>query len=115
MKLARVAVLGVALGAGVSAAVLALNMTRQPAQQAPEQAAQASLDTIDVLVAAKDIAMGATLSSDMVGWEKWPKSGASAKFITRDSDPDAVDKVIGALARTTFYAGEPISDAKLIR
>jgi pilus assembly protein CpaB len=115
MKLARVAVLGVALGAGVLAAVLAINMTRQPAEEAPDQMAQTSLDTIDVLVAAGDIAIGTTLTDGVVKWEKWPASGASAKFITRDSDPDAVENVNGALARTTFYAGEPIVDAKLIR
>jgi pilus assembly protein CpaB len=115
MKLARVAVLGVAAGAGLLAAILAINMSRHPAAEAPEQVAQTSVDTIDVLVAADDITIGTTLSGDMVKWEEWPKSGASAKFITKDSDPEAVKNINGALARTTFYSGEPIVDAKLIR
>jgi pilus assembly protein CpaB len=113
MKLARVAVLGVAIGAGVLAAVLALNMTRRP--PAPAPVAQAPLDTVEVLVAADDIGIGTTLADDMVKWEAWPKSAASSKFITRNSDPEAATGVVGALARSTFYAGEPISDAKLIR
>jgi pilus assembly protein CpaB len=115
MKLARVAVLGVAVGTGVLAAILAINMTRQPAPEAPKQEAQMSLDTVDVLVAADDISIGTTLSGNLVKWEEWPSSGASDKFITRKSDPEAVENIDGALARSTFYAGEPIVDAKLIR
>jgi pilus assembly protein CpaB len=113
MKLARVAVLGVAVGAGVLAAVLALNMTRRG--PAPTPAAQVALDTVEVLVAADDIAIGTTLGEGMVKWENWPKSAASGKFITRESDPEAAKNAVGALARATFFAGEPISDTKLIR
>jgi pilus assembly protein CpaB len=113
MKLARVAVLGVAIGAGVLAAVLALNMARRPPAQAP--VAQAPIDMVEVLVAADDIAIGTTLASDMMKWETWPKSAASSKFMTRESDAEAADKAVGALVRSTLYAGEPISEAKLIR
>jgi pilus assembly protein CpaB len=115
MKLARVAVLGVAVGAGVLAAIIAISMTGQPTEAPTSPVAQTPLGTIEVLVAAGDIGIGTTLTSDVVKWEQWPQSGASAKFITRESDPEAVENINGALARTTFYSGEPIVDAKLIR
>jgi pilus assembly protein CpaB len=116
MKLARVAVLGIALGAGLIAAMLALNLSR-PAPVAPGEPVQkAEADTVKVLVAAKDLPMGSTISADKVEWREWPKASVSERFIQRTpGDADPLAKVTGAIARATLYQGEPINDAKLIR
>jgi pilus assembly protein CpaB len=114
MRIGRVAILGVAIGAGVLAAILALNMNRRPPPAAP-QVAQAPMATVEVLVAADDIALGTTLGTDKVRWEQWPKAGISAKLITQENDPKAMENIAGAMARSAFFAGEPISEAKLIR
>jgi pilus assembly protein CpaB len=115
MKLGRVAVLGVAIGAGLVAAVLAVNLTaRRPEAVAPA-AARAPADTEQVLVAAKDIVMGKTVAADSIMWQDWPKGGVSGNFIMRAANPDAMNAAVGAIARSTFYAGEPITEAKLIR
>ncbi len=112
MKIARVAILGVAVSAGVVAALLALNMT---GSDQPAEVVQAQIDTVEVLVVTKDIPMGSTVSDSDVAWQDWPDNGTSNRFLTRTSDPDAMDQVIGSIARSTLYAGEPISQAKLIR
>src|SRR4051794_29037320 len=104
MKIARVAVLGIALGAGVLAAVMALKLTSRPPPPMPGQIVQ-KVDTIDVLVAKKDIVTGTRLTADSVGWEAWPDKGISAKFLTRAAHPDAAEQVAGAFARSTFYEG----------
>ena len=116
MQLARVAVLGIALGAGVIAAVLAVNMmsSRQPAPTAAAPAA-APIKSVQVLVASKDITLGTTVSEDALTWQDWPLTGATSAFLTRTANPDAVKEVVGAIARATFYAGEPITNNKLIR
>jgi pilus assembly protein CpaB len=115
MKITRVAVLGIAVGAGVVAAFLAFNLTRQ---EAPPDAAVVvegvRTDVRQVLVATKDIPMGTTLKADSVTWQDWPKSGITDKFITKQPNVDSTVKVVGSIARATFYTGEPISDAKLI-
>jgi pilus assembly protein CpaB len=51
----------------------------------------------------------------VVKWEDWPRTGVSSNFINRAVTPDGLEKVSGALARSTFYAGEPITEPKLIR
>ena len=112
MKVARVAVLGVAAGAGIIAAVLALNLTGSPA---PAPAEVVQVDSTQVLVATRDLPMGSTLSEDSVEWQDWPQNGISDRFISRASGPAAAEQVVGAIARASFYEGEPISDAKLIR
>ncbi len=113
MKITRVAVLGVALGAGVIAAFLALNLTRQPPARTITETIEAPrTDIAQVMVASKDIPMGTTLAEGMVTWQDWPKSGIGEKFITKDKGDTT--KVVGTIARASFYQGEPINDAKLI-
>ncbi len=113
MKLSRVAVLGVAAGAGLIAMVLALNLTAPP-KPSPAPPKQVDLNTEKVLVATKDVSMGTTFTVGDVAWRDWPKDSVSSEFITGGSHDSEV-AVVGAIARAGFFAGEPISDAKLIR
>jgi pilus assembly protein CpaB len=118
MKVGRIVVLAVAIVAGVLAALLALNMTRQPAApvaSAPAPAAPPPFETADVLVAAQDIDIGVTLTDAMIKWEQWPAAGISERLITQQKDAEGLTKAVGAIARSAILAGEPISDAKLIR
>jgi pilus assembly protein CpaB len=106
----------VALGAGVIAAILALNLSTPAPVEPVEPVQRAEADTVKVLVAAKDLMMGSTISQDKVEWRDWPKASVSARFIQQTpGEPDPLAKVTGAIARATFYQGEPINDAKLIR
>ncbi len=113
MKLSRVAVLGVAAAAGLIAMVLALNLTA-PSKPSPEPPKQVDLNTEKVLVATRDVSMGTTLTAGDVAWRDWPKDSISGEFITGGAHDSEVS-IVGAIARASFYAGEPISDAKLIR
>jgi len=111
MKAARIVVLGVALGAGVIAALLA-GRSEKPAP-AVQQAAP-KVDTVDVLVAKSDIGTGQTVSPSELQWQPWPTSAATGNFIRRKDQPDALEKLSGQIARVPFVAGEPIREAKLI-
>jgi pilus assembly protein CpaB len=111
MKAARLVVLGVALAAGGVAALLAGRSEKAPAPK-PEQ--QVKIDTVDILVAKADIGMGHTLSPQDMRWQSWPAAAATSNFITKQSRPDAMEKLSGAIARSSFVAGEPIRDAKLV-
>jgi pilus assembly protein CpaB len=113
MKLSRVAVLGVAAGAGLIAMVLALNLTAPTPAQKPEPPKQADLNTEKVLVATADVPMGKTITDSELAWRDWPKDSVSPLFVTGGT-MDAKASVISAIARAKFYAGEPISTAKLI-
>ena len=94
--------------------VLALNLTGPASKPAPEPDKQVDLNTEKVLIATKDLAMGNTLTAADVAWRDWPKDSVSGEFITGGAQ-DSEATVVGAVARAGFYAGEPISDAKLIR
>lgn len=115
MNVARIAVLVVALGAGLVAAWLATNFVGQQQQtQVAEVALSApEVNSVDVLVAAKDIPLGATLDQSALEWRSWPRGGEAPSYITQDARPDAPAELAGTIAKSSFFAGEPVTEAKL--
>lgn len=118
MKVARVVVLGIALGAGVAAALLAMNLSRPTPPAAPvekaDQPAAPAFETAEVLVAKENIPVGAKINESMMEWRTWPKAGLTATYIDRGSSADAMTEVSGTLAKSSFFEGEPITKAKLV-
>ena len=113
MKLSRVAVLGVAAAAGLIAMVLALNLTAPAPKPVAQAVKQVDTNTEKVLVATRDLQIGTTLAASDIAWRDWPKDSVSGQFVTGGSQASQ-SAVVGAIARAGFYAGEPISEAKLI-
>jgi|SRR5438034_8207917 len=110
MKVARIVVLTIALGAGGVAAYLA----RGTDAPKPEAQPVAQLPTTEILVARSDIGLGQSVKADDLQWQTWPASTASNSFIRRDND-DSMKSVIGSIARSPFIAGEPIREQKLVK
>jgi pilus assembly protein CpaB len=112
MKIARLAVLGVAIVAGGIAALLA-SRSDAPAP-APEPAPAVAVNTVDVLVARKDINIGQTISAQDMEWVAWPTSAANPLYLRRADRPNAVEQLAGSIARVPIASGEPLREGKLI-
>jgi len=112
MKTARVVVLVVAVGAGGLAAFLASGPGPAP-PEAPKPVVQ--IETVEILVARTDIAMGQLVSAQDIQWQIWPAAAAAPAFIRRSDKPNAIDDETGTIARTPFVIGEPIREEKLIK
>jgi pilus assembly protein CpaB len=113
MSSKRLVTLVFALGCALMAAYLARHaIGSKPAEQ---QAEAPKVETVDVLVAAKDVQMGQKLGQGTVAWRSWPKDSVDPNFITRDAKPDAMADLEKARARFTIYQGETILDKKLLR
>jgi len=115
MKSIRFLILGIAILAAGGAAFLAMNLAApEPvAQVAVEQAPR--METVAVLVVSQDVPTGSSITADGLKWQEWPKDSISDGYITKISTPDAMEDMAGAIARSTFYAGEPVREAKLVR
>src|SRR6266567_1502485 len=111
MNTARIVVLVLAVGAGGVAAYLASGSDRKP-EPLPIAAA---IETVDVLVAKSDLPLGQSITADDMQWQSWPAATASPAFIRRNANPNAVAEFTGSIVRSTFFAGEPIRDAKLVK
>jgi pilus assembly protein CpaB len=109
MKFARIAVLAIAVIAGGIAALLVGGGDPPPQQQVVEAA-----PTSEVLVATADIQMGQVIEPAALEWRAWPETGTSG-FITKTSQPAAMDEIKGSIARQPIVSGEPIRMQKIVK
>jgi len=115
MKRAQIAVLGIAVAAGIGAMFL-MRGERQPAPQAEVVMAPApSMPTTDVLVAAVDLPMGQTLQESDLRWQSWPADAVPRGLISRAEGTQVLDEVSGSIARAQILSGEPIRRERLIK
>jgi pilus assembly protein CpaB len=114
MKPTRIAIIGVALAAGLAAAFLSSGR-REPVPVPQAAAEPEKIAASEVLVAATDVPLGTKLSTASLKWLPWPADGLSKGMILKKDAPDAVAQTAGSIVRETFVANEPISKEKLIR
>ncbi len=92
-----------ALGCGL---VAAIGINQVMANRANEQGPDPG-ETVPIFVALVDVAMGDPLVPEVLKLEQWPKSKVPTGALVQ------LEEIEGRRARTKFYAGEPIIDAKL--
>nr|WP_319390566.1 Flp pilus assembly protein CpaB [uncultured Cohaesibacter sp.] len=114
MKLARIAVIVVALVAGLFALVLAKSLgTKTEVVEVQPAAPAETIDLTEVLTASRNVSLGESFTADLFTWRKWPKASTAPGYITRDARPEADSELVGAVARGSFLEGEPINEGKL--
>jgi len=115
MVASRIIILGVAVAAAGGAGYVAKNMvvTTPPQVVVESGPQQPAVNLSDVLVLDGDVPMGQPLG-DLLKWQPWPTDATTPTYITRETDPEAVDKLKGSIARVQLYAGEPLRRSKLI-
>jgi pilus assembly protein CpaB len=115
MKVARLAVIGVALASGLGAALL-LGGGGEPPPPAEAPAAEIrGAPTTEVLVATAAVPIGARLSPGNMDWRRWPDEALAPYFIRRPAQPQAREELDRAIARFPLSAGEPINPQRVIR
>jgi pilus assembly protein CpaB len=113
MSRARLLILILAIGSALVAVMLTRGiMGQQPA--APVVATAPKTVTVPVLVAAKDITMGESLTGLTIEWRDWPRDNVAGFMITREARPDAIQEIEGSRARSAILQGEPIADRKIL-
>ena len=113
MSRARILILLLAIGSAILAVFLARGILGQ--QAAPTSTVEAPKpQTVPVLVAAKDIALGERVIAIAVEWRDWPRDNVAPFMITREAKPAAIEELEGRRARAAILAGEPIAESKLL-
>jgi len=113
MSPVRIIVLLVALGAAGMAALLLGGVFGKKNQAVA--AAGPQVQMTEVLVAARDLDIGTLIGPDDIKWQKWPNDAVAGGYVTKDGNPQGLEGMVGAVARTTVFSGEPVTDIKLVR
>ncbi len=113
MPASRIVILGIAAAAAAGAGYIAKNFMTPPPPVVVESAPQPQIQLTEVLVLTGDVPMGQPLAEN-IGWESWPSSGVSEGFMTKETDPEGLEKFRNSLARVSLYKGEPLRNNKLV-
>ncbi len=120
MSPVRLIILLVAAVAAVGAVFLVRTVQAPSAAAASELPTQAEapppveIPVKQVLVANNSIPIGRFVSADDLRWQEWPAEAPMDAFLVQEDDPEALDKMIGAVARVELVKGEPVTVAKLV-
>src|SRR5262249_20662649 len=53
-------------------------------------------------------------SGEDLMWASWPEGAPTADFLEKKADPEALEKMVGAVARFDLVIGEPVTHSKLV-
>ena len=135
MGAARIIILAIAAVAAIGLALVVRSMAAGGRQSSPIQIAQTApqIQTVKVLVASHDLAVGARIAPGDVTWQTFPAGGINPIWIVDHPAPSlvphigpqlahadtppgpAVSDVTGAVVRISLLAGEPIVSGKIVK
>jgi pilus assembly protein CpaB len=116
MSPVRLIILLVAAGAAIGAVFL-VRSVQTPAPAAATAAAapvKPAASSKQLLVARQAIPAGKFVTADDLRWQEWPDSSPTAAFIEQKTDAEALEKMVGAVARFDLVEGEPVTATKLV-
>ncbi len=114
MKPIQLILIGVALLAALGAGFLMMNLNSQPDQQAVVIQKSKPEPQDMVLIAKSAIPMGTALSEENLSWEAWPKKNIREAYVIKSAKPEAMKEYVKAIARSSFFEGEPIRQEKIV-
>jgi len=113
MSASRIILLVVALLAGGLAAFLATRGSSAPQIATRTEVVQEA--RVKVLVAKQSIGVAQRLNKDLIEWQDWPEGAVRPEYITEAKSPEALTDMSNSVARFEIFAGEPVSNLKLVR
>jgi pilus assembly protein CpaB len=116
--MSRILILVLSLAAGGGAAWLTMvnppdDLQTGETAPMPMEAAAAQPRLEEVLVAAVDLEHRRRLVPADLQWRPWPEEALADGFITRASQPDALETLNGNMVRTAMLAGEPVRQERV--
>ncbi len=113
MGRSRLMVLMLAIVSAVAAVVLARSYLGRTTTQT--QVVEINkVPTVDVLVAATDVALGDKVDPTKLSWIPWPKEAVRPTMVTKEAKPEARTEFDGSRARVQLFEGEPVNEQKLV-
>ena len=116
----RIIILVGAAGAAIGAAILVRSMSAAPAPvtntvfENQTSFLDREVSEVQVLVAKRDLAIGAVLASDDLEWAPWPEKNVVEGYSTESDAPDAMETLAGSVVKTPIYEREPVLPQKLV-
>ncbi len=113
MNAARIVLIVVALAAAGLTVFLIRNYLADQVPP-PQQQPVATIASIHVLVAERDLPAGTILNPEAFRWQPWPKKAINENYVQRKDGTDPIKELTGAAVKRIITAGDPIIRQKLV-
>jgi pilus assembly protein CpaB len=119
MSPVRLIILLVAAAAAIGAVFLVRTVQQPSTAAAAESPVAAAPPPVEfpvkqVLVANNAIPIGRFVSAEDLRWQEWPAEAPMESFLVQETNPEALDKMVGAVALVELVTGEPVTINKLV-
>ncbi len=101
--------------ATLTAVLFSRVLSRRPEPAQVAAVAPPPADTAEIIVAAHDLKTGDVLKAGDVRYVSWPAAALDARYVRREKDRDAMEGLVGAIARRPLFAGEPMTPEAVFR
>jgi pilus assembly protein CpaB len=71
--------------------------------------------TSEVLISTAKIPIAGVVNRRSLAWQTWPAETLNPSYITRDKRPGALEELSDSAARQPLFAGEPLTEAKVVK
>ena len=103
-----------AFGIATLTAILFSRVISRKSEPAPVTAVAApSADTVEILVAAGDIKVGAVVNPGDLRYASWPQEAVDGRYLRHENGVDPKQQWVGGVARQPLFAGQPITAGAL--
>lgn len=113
MSVRNIILILVAVAITAGTGLVARNWLSSQRQEPVVVAAPPEVKKTHVLVADKDMPMGAFVKENMLAWQSWPDEQLHPSYLIKDKND--MKELIGSVVRRSIAAGEPISTGRVIQ
>ncbi|MFM1976606.1 MAG: Flp pilus assembly protein CpaB [Pseudomonadota bacterium] len=115
MNIRQVSIIGGALLVAGGAFFWMRSQSANPQVVQPAQVVEAKVETVNVLVAKRDMVVGERISPSSLGWEAYtPTSAATPGFFLQSKNPKAIEDFTNGIVRQAMVKGEPVLASKIV-
>jgi len=91
------------------------SQSANPQVAQPVSVSEAKAETVNVLVAKRDMVVGERISPSFLGWEAYTAtSAATPGFFLQSKNPKAIEEFSNGIVRQAMVKGEPVLASKIV-
>lgn len=115
MNIRQISIIGGAILVAGGAFIWMRSQSANPQVAPPVASAEAKIETVNVLVAKRDMVVGERILPSSLGWEAYTLSSAATPgFFLQSKNPNAIGELSNGIVRQAIVKGEPVLASKIV-
>ncbi|OYU78722.1 MAG: Flp pilus assembly protein CpaB [Alphaproteobacteria bacterium PA3] len=115
VNIRQISIIGGAMLVAGGAFIWMRSQSANPQVAQPVAVTEVKAETVNVLVAKRDMVVGERISPSSLGWEAYtPTSASTPGFFLQSKNPKAIEDFSNGIVRQAMVKGEPVLASKIV-